>query len=78
MIVLSKAGSEFDPRDFFASIEQSGARALLIGRQALIALGLPLVTADYDFWIHVDDIALVSAIAQESERHSRPRSSTRG
>lgn len=29
---------------------------LLIGRRALIALGLPVLTADYDFWAHIDDI----------------------
>src|SRR5258708_34610380 len=57
-------GSEFEQRPFFAAIERSGARALLIGRQALIALGLPLVTADYDFWLHIDDIALFNDAAQ--------------
>jgi hypothetical protein len=35
----------------------SGVRALLIGRQALIALGIPVSTRDYDYWIHIDDIA---------------------
>ena len=34
----------------------SGARVLLIGRQALIALGLPVLTADYDVWIAFEDI----------------------
>jgi hypothetical protein len=29
----------------------------LIGRRALVALGLPVLTADYDFWIHIDDAA---------------------
>lgn len=38
-------------------------RALLIGRRALIALGLPLLTRDYDFWIHADDIAEFNAAA---------------
>jgi len=28
----------------------------LIGRQALIALGIPVLTADYDLWLHVEDI----------------------
>lgn len=50
-------GSPFNEEDFFTSIAHSGARALLIGRRALIALGLPLMTRDYDFWIHIDDIA---------------------
>jgi hypothetical protein len=48
--------SEFDEGEFFRSIAASGARALLIGRQALIALGVPVLTRDYDYWIHIDDI----------------------
>ena len=49
--------SEFDEGQLFHSIAVSGARALLIGRQALIALGIPVLTRDYDYWIHIDDIA---------------------
>jgi hypothetical protein len=49
-------GSDFDEEAFFRAIHASGARALLIGRQALIVLGLPVMTSDYDFWIHFDDI----------------------
>ncbi len=43
-------GSDFDEGEFFRAISASGSRALLIGRRALIALGIPLLTADYDFW----------------------------
>ena len=50
-------GYDFDEIDFFRRVALSGARALLIGRRALVALGLPLLTADYDFWVHVDDAA---------------------
>ncbi len=50
-------GFEFDEIDFFRRVALSGARALLIGRRALVALGLPLLTADYDFWVHIDDAA---------------------
>jgi hypothetical protein len=46
-------GSDFDEAAFFRAIAASGARALLIGRRALIALGLPLLTGDYGFWIHL-------------------------
>ena len=46
-----------DELDLFRAIARSGARALLIGRQALIALGIPVLTSDYDFWIHIDDAA---------------------
>ena len=47
--------SPFDEVAMFRAIAASGARALLIGRQALIALGMPVMTADYDFWIAADD-----------------------
>jgi len=56
-------GSEFDEAELFRSIAACGARALLIGRRALIALGLPLMTRDYDFWLHADDAALFNAAA---------------
>ena len=57
-------GTDFDERVFFQGIAQSGARALLIGRRALVALGLPLLTADYDFWVHPDDVALFNAAVE--------------
>lgn len=53
--------SSFDERAFFAAIHRSGARALLIGRRALVLLGLPVLTADYDFWIATDDIPVFNA-----------------
>ncbi len=34
---------------------------MLIGRQALIALGLPVLTADYDLWVAFEDIERVNA-----------------
>lgn len=49
-------GTDFDELDFFRAVAASGARALLIGRRALVVLGFPVLTADYDFWIHIDDI----------------------
>jgi hypothetical protein len=51
----------FDEPEFFRAIAESGARALLIGRRALIALGIPVLTADYDFWLHIDDIERLNA-----------------
>jgi hypothetical protein len=45
---------EFDEEAFVLAL--SNVRALLIGRRALIALGLPVLTADYDVWLHIDDI----------------------
>lgn len=60
-------GSEFDESRFFAAIAASGARALLIGRRALVVLGLPLLTADYDFWLHIDDIELLNRALEPFE-----------
>jgi hypothetical protein len=48
--------SDFDEDAFFSAVSASGARALLIGRRAMVALGAPVLTADYDFWIHIEDI----------------------
>ena len=53
-----------DPEDFVTAVSRSDVRALLIGRRALVALGAPLMTADYDFWIHIDDIEAFNAIAE--------------
>ncbi len=57
-------GSEFDEAEFFRAIAASGVRALLIGRRALVALGIPVLTADYDFWLHIDDIAAFNAAVE--------------
>ena len=71
-------GTEFEERKFFQRIAASGARALLIGRRALVALGLPLLTADYDFWVRpentgafntaVEALGLVASHAPEEVR----------
>jgi len=55
--------NEFDEIAFFKAIHECGARALLIGRRALVLLGLPVLTADYDFWIAIDDIATFNGAA---------------
>ena len=54
-------GTQHDESDVFRAVAESGARALLIGRQALIALGSPVLSADFDFWIHIDDIEKLNA-----------------
>jgi hypothetical protein len=51
----------FDEEEFFGALARSGGRVLLIGRRALIAHGLPVLTADYDLWIHIDDIERLNA-----------------
>lgn len=46
----------FSDEDFFRAIASSAARVLVIGRRALIVLGAPVMTSDYDVWLHIDDI----------------------
>jgi hypothetical protein len=52
----------FSDEDFFRALARSGARVLLIGRRALVALGAPVMTADYDLWVHADDIEKVNGV----------------
>jgi hypothetical protein len=59
--------SRFDELAFFHALAESQARALLIGRRALVLLGLPVLTADYDFWLAVDDIAAFNAVGRQFE-----------
>ncbi len=59
----------FDQVAFFRAIEVSHARALLIGRQALVLLGLPVLTKDYDFWVHIDDAATFNAAVAPFDLH---------
>lgn len=62
-------GADFDEIAFFRAIHESGVRALLIGRRALVLLGLPVLTADYDFWIAIDQIADFNAAAARCDLH---------
>jgi hypothetical protein len=57
-------GSSFDEKAFFVAISRSNARALLIGRRAMVVLGLPVMTADYDFWLHPEDIESFNAAVE--------------
>jgi hypothetical protein len=61
--------SVFEEAGFFRAIAASGARSLLIGRRALIALGIPVLTVDYDFWLHIDDIAAFNSAIEPMGLH---------
>lgn len=52
----------FSDEDFFRAIIASCARVLLIGRRALVTLGAPVMPADYDLWVHIDDIEKLNAV----------------
>lgn len=51
----------FEEAEFFRALATSGARVLVIGRRALVALGIPVLTADYDLWISSEDIERLNA-----------------
>lgn len=53
----------FDELRFFEALLQSKARCLLIGRRALILLGAPVMTQDYDLWIASDDAGVLNLVA---------------
>jgi hypothetical protein len=40
-----------DPIEFIKAVHKAGIRYLLIGRQAMIAHGIPVVAKDYDLYI---------------------------
>ena len=61
----------FDESAFFAALEASGARVLLIGRRALVALGIPVGTFDYDLWVHIDDIEKLNAALAPFDLHPK-------
>ena len=54
-------GGEFTEERFFGAIAGSGARVLLIGRRAMVALGIPVLTADYDLWVGFEDVENLNA-----------------
>jgi hypothetical protein len=55
--------ADFDELAFFRALNSNGVRALLIGRRALVVLGLPVLTADYDLWVDIDDIEKLNTTA---------------
>ena len=61
--------SRFDEVEFFRAVHHSGVRALLIGRRALVVMGLPVLTADYDFWLAIEDIAPFNGIGEQFDLH---------
>lgn len=58
---VAMENTEHDDEEILGAVASSGARVLIIGRKALIILGLPVMTNDYDFWVHIDDIEKLNA-----------------
>lgn len=51
----------FDETAFYTALARSGLRVLLIGRRAVIAWGVPVMTTDYDLWVSAEDAASLNA-----------------
>ncbi len=74
-------GSQLEDADILRAFATSGARVLLIGRRAIVALGIPAVTSDYDVWVHIDDIEKLNAAFAALDYYpscSPPEARTRG
>jgi hypothetical protein len=68
---------EWDESEFFRAL--ANVRAMMIGRRALIVLGVPVLTADYDLWLHVDDIQKLNELVEPIELFpNRPAAEARG
>jgi predicted nucleotidyltransferase len=57
-----------DPLEFLRELYDEDIRYLLVGRQALVMLGAPLMTADYDFYIAPDRATLEALLAIAARR----------
>ena len=72
-------GEEIDDEAFFRAVARSAARVLIIGRRGLIILGAPVMTSDYDLWVHIDDIErLNTTMAELDLAPSHPAAEARG
>lgn len=68
-MLRSVEGSAFDEEALFGALARSGVRVLLIGRRALVALGLPVLTADYDVWVDIEQCAALNAAVEPFDLH---------
>lgn len=59
-------GELFDDA-FFRALAASGARVLLIGRRGLVLLGAPVMTHDYELWVHFDDVERLNGAMADLE-----------
>ena len=68
-----------DPLDFLRRLHASDAKYLLVGRQAMVLLGAPVLSADYDFYLspEPEDLQAVLSIAGEMRLEVSPRNARR-
>lgn len=63
---------EFDLLQFLRGLASRGIRYLLIGRWAVAQHGAPVVTADYDFWVHPEERKRFQSLLKEQFRAELP------
>ncbi len=68
-----------DPIQFLRQLHRRGIPYLLVGRRALVLLGAPLQTADYDFYLspEKDHLKALLALAREKDLEVSPKDPAR-
>ncbi|MFQ5899924.1 MAG: hypothetical protein ACE5IH_00005, partial [Thermodesulfobacteriota bacterium] len=63
--------------DIIREFNKKGYRYVLIGRQAVIQYGAPLMSIDYDFWIHPEDKEAILSFLADEEGFEGPSPDTK-
>jgi hypothetical protein len=67
-----QAGGEDVEADLLAELHRAGVRYLLIGRQACVQYGLPVLTFDYDLWVDPEPGNLAALLRCAAAHDLRP------
>jgi len=64
-----------DPLDFLRELHDHDLRYLLVGRQAMVLLGAPLLSSDYDFYLspEAEDLETMLSLAKDLDLEVSPR-----
>jgi hypothetical protein len=68
-----------DPLDFLRKLHASEIRCLLVGRQAMVLLGAPVLSADYDFYMspEAEDLEAMLSLARDLDLEVSPKNPSR-
>ncbi len=68
-----------DPLDFLRRLHASDMRYLLVGRQAMVLLGAPVLSADYDFYLspEPEDLKTLLSLAEDLRLEVSPKQASR-
>ncbi len=64
-----------DPIDFLRRLHASEIRCLLVGRQAMVLLGAPVLSADYDFYMspEAEDLESLLSLSRDLDLEVSPK-----